>query len=139
MSFYLQKHLGLRFHVEYNLSWQRFHVWLQRALGDGSTPRLVKPFQLELVPEQPDGEATPPTLELTHPEVQALLDSLWDAGVRPTDWGKLPTDVAGVKDEVIRAMQAHINDLRVVGREHISDLRVIGLGRVEIDERPSEN
>jgi hypothetical protein len=111
MSFYLQKHPGLRFHAEYNLSWQRFHIWLMRALGDGSEPVHVTKVTLETKPHEP-GEPTEPAMNLSLAEAQALFDSLWQSGLRPKDWGQKPTDVAGVKDEVIAAQKEHINDLR---------------------------
>lgn len=114
MSFYLQKHPGLRFHAEYNLSWQQFHLWLADQHHDGPMRRCTN---LVMTSEEDDpGKPWEPTMKLSEAEVQALMDTLWAAGVRPSDQKHKHDDgpIAAIKDEVISAKDGHIEDLRRV-------------------------
>ena len=121
MTFWLQEHPGLQFHTEYSLSWQEIQVWVARSFPDG-TKNLVTDMTLTEKPStENSGERIDPALRLSVAEAQALFDSLWRAGLRPNDWGKQPTDVAGVKDEVIGAQKEHINDLREVVQDARTD------------------
>lgn len=116
MSFYLQKHPGIRFHAEYNLSWQEFHVWLAEQ-RDGPLRRCTNLVMTSI--EDDPGKPWEPTMRLSVAEVQALMDTLWAAGVRPSDQKHKHDDgpTVAAKDQVIAAKDEHINDLRRVAFE----------------------
>lgn len=114
MSFYLQKHPGLRFHAEYNISWGEFHVWMMHAVGDGN-PRFIKDVTLHTAEEDHDpGQPAHPAMKMSVAEAQALMDALWTTGLRPSDHKQKPDNgpVVAAKDEVIAAKDEHIGDLR---------------------------
>lgn len=54
-----------------------------------------------------------PAFQLDHPSAQALLDALWAGGLRPSGG-----DLAGATGmaAAMQAMQAHIDDLRVMAQ-----------------------
>ena len=51
-----------------------------------------------------DGDMCSPTFTLKHQEAQILMDSLWDAGLRPSEG----SGSAGA----LRATEKHLNDMR---------------------------
>ena len=109
MSMYLQKHHGLRFHAEYSIGWQKFQIWMRECIGDTTKGVRLERFSIDTSVKD---EA--PTMQLNPGEVQALMDSLWSAGVRPSDLRghKDLEPVICAKDEVITAKDEHIKDLR---------------------------
>jgi len=115
MSIFLQTHPGIRSHVEYNMAWNRFDVWLAETSRemDGATALLDVEFTRR--PSGNDGSPTPPTMGLSMAEAQALFDALWSSGIRPKDFGNHdPADALSIKDEVIASHKEHIADLRFV-------------------------
>jgi hypothetical protein len=54
-----------------------------------------------------------PTTPLTYDDAQELMDTMWRAGLRPSDLrGVENGQLAAIKDEVIKAKDGHIEDLR---------------------------
>jgi hypothetical protein len=108
---YLQKHQGLRFHAEYSVGWQKFQIWVRECTGD-----TEKAVRLETYPVPDACTISEPTMRMSMEEVQALMDSLWNAGVRPSDLRghKDLEPIIRAKDEVIAAKNGHIKDLRAI-------------------------
>lgn len=70
---------------------------------------IAAPCLMTMVP----GQMTPPAaLRLTRHSAQALMDAMWQAGVRPSN---ADTAAAGM-GAVIAAMKEHIADLRIVAQ-----------------------
>lgn len=92
-------------------SGKRFNL---KPLPDSS---LEDPGDL-LDPVESDFVARGPTLTLGTSEAQALLDSLYHAGLRPT-YGSDAAGVVAAKDE------------------HIQDLRRVAFGRDEVEHGPT--
>lgn len=53
-----------------------------------------------------------PAFKLDYPSAQAFFDAMWDFGLRPS--GASATTAAN--EALVKAMQAHIDDLRVVAQ-----------------------
>lgn len=70
-------------------------------IGDRDGRTIVK--EMVCVP-QDEGVAALPSLTLTHEMAQALMDDLWNCGLRPTEG----TGSAGA----MRATERHLEDLR---------------------------
>jgi hypothetical protein len=104
-----QNHNGLRFHTEYSIGWQKMHVWIRDCVGDNH-----QGVRLETYPLENDFTTEEPTMRLGMEEVQAFMDSLWAAGIRPSHLRghKDLEPIIRAKDEVIAAKEAHIIDLR---------------------------
>lgn len=102
----------LRFHCEYSLYADSFSL----HIGQGNPLNAVaKPVEFE--PHDPGTvRADHPALRLRHEEVQALIDTLWSAGLRPTQ---------GKQSEGVTAAQAR----------HLEDMRALVFAKLKV-ERP---
>lgn len=82
-----------------------FQVWIFERNNDGL--HVADPVTIRRVEQE--GVTFPPTLQLSSNAAQTLLDDLWVAGLRPTDYHDTRGEVT--------AMRAHIADLqRIVFR-----------------------
>ena len=96
------------FHVSHNSvfrAWQ-FHI-IQRnfGVGDGGQDievvKVAKPLEFY----QPNPNVMPePALEVSHEEIQTLMDTLWNQGVRPSGETQADND----------NLRAHLDDMRAI-------------------------
>lgn len=93
---------GLQIRAYFNPSWNA--VELYALSGDGKS--YATDIQFTLLPEP--GAMTEPMARITPETAQTLANSLWDAGFRPVG-------AAGSIGQAA-AMQAHIDDLRMVAK-----------------------
>jgi hypothetical protein len=111
----MQKPVGKQYlQVDKNLVTQTYNVYLVSYSPDGKTIGVVKNVEMEYMEDTKGLEINPhqaPILELRAKAAQELLDELWSTGLRPSHV-KAPNDQ-------IRAMQAHIDDLRWIIKAHI--------------------
>jgi hypothetical protein len=89
-----------RAHVEYRMPDDCYWFWLTHRRASGE---LSAAISVEFAPRQ-IGEYSAPVLTFQHGEMQELMDSLWRAGLRPTD--------ARAGDAQVAAMKAHLDDMR---------------------------
>jgi hypothetical protein len=91
----------LRFHCEYSLYADTFKLHI--AAG---SPVLAIAKPIEFEPHQ-EGTVAPdrPALSLRQGEAQTLIDSLWSAGLRPTQ-GKQSEGVTAAQDRHLQDMRA---------------------------------
>lgn len=96
----------VKFHAERVNFGRGVNVYVHQVLNDGSVMAgLAMAFQrLDFDAPQP-----PAALSLSMNEAQALMDSLWDAGLRPTEG----SGSAGA----LAATQEHLKDMRRIAFE----------------------
>ena len=75
--------------------------------GDG-VRYYGKPINMEMQKEEARGYVAEPTLALRPDEARSLLQALWDAGLRPANWGS--------PDGEINALRKHIDFAEHVAR-----------------------
>lgn len=106
---------GLRFHCEYSAYSDAFRLhivsmdWVDGALLRGS----AKPLEFEAM-RQGDHPPERPAIELVGSEAQALIDTLWSVGLRPTQ-GKQSEGVTAAQDR------------------HLQDMRAIAFAKLNVD------
>lgn len=74
---------------------------------------VAKPVQWTMEQHDQDSLVLDPTFRLTRDEARGLMDALWQAGVRPTEF-KNPSGE-------INRMEAHLADMRKLVFEHRKD------------------
>lgn len=98
--------------IERSVNMDCFDVHLLAA-RDSTATQVYHPIAHPVLHHVPNGDyyERKPAFNLDRPSAQALLDGLWEVGVRPSsgDQGNTIDSKA-----TISAMQAHINDLRMV-------------------------
>ena len=99
--------------------WGEIHAWVFARTGWLNEPNRLA--RLEWGEHNPhSAEQIAPTLRFGREAGQQLLNALWNMGLRPTEHGT---------PGQLQAMQAHIDDLRVIAR------RTLGIEPVEPPER----
>lgn len=81
---------------------------LQEVGVEGWRVAIAKPVTFEMV-KWGDQIVREPTFELSALTAQSLIDTLWDAGLRPTGWDKVEPS-----HPLLEAKDAHIADLRKI-------------------------
>lgn len=87
----------LRFHAEYSLSSDAYRLLIMRGRESVAAP-------IEFVPHE-RGTWAPEHLQLEQHEAQALIDTLWSAGLRPTQ-GRQSEGVTAAQDRHLQDMRA---------------------------------
>ncbi len=98
---------GLRFHCEYSLYLDSYslHIASLDWVAGEQTRAYAKPLEFEAA--QAAGLVAPfqPALTFRDGEAQALIDTLWSAGLRPTQ-GKQSEGVTAAQDRHLQDMRA---------------------------------
>jgi hypothetical protein len=67
--------------------------------GDGSLD-VAQPVNLMLSHQEPNTVIGEPTLTLAPDSARSLLQALWDAGIRPTDWSNPVGEINALRSHV---------------------------------------
>jgi hypothetical protein len=91
---------GFRFFAEYSITMQQTSLFMSQ--GD------YLPEPLKMVVRKPEdyGTTFEPLIRLDDTESQALMDTLWASGLRPS--------FRGSDSSIVEAKDAHLNDLRAI-------------------------
>ena len=90
--------------LAFNPAWRRFDFYLfGRPNKYMDVTHLAAPVVMEPIPEDDAAADIRPTFTLSEQAAQILMDELWSAGVRPSDYGA---------EGQIEAMKAHLEDMR---------------------------
>ena len=82
-----------------------FSVYIRRGSGlYGSTRSIAQPIQFRVLEPKDEGTVAEPTMLITQQEAQEFIDSLWNAGLRPTEGSGSAGSLA--------ATQRHLDDMR---------------------------
>ncbi len=84
------------------------YVGVKTFREGGVSISVPKPLEFEELPESMD---VAPLLQMSITDCQVLIDSLWDAGLRPSEG----TGSAGS----LAATQGHLNDMRKIVFKHL--------------------
>lgn len=100
--------------LERNLSTDSLDVYI-RVSKSREWVETMQPLQPMGVLREKIGECVErrPAFRLEHSSAEALMDAMWAVGIRPSSGDQ--GDTAN-RASTIAAMQAHINDLRVVAQ-----------------------
>lgn len=94
---------GWKFFVDYRVSADSFRLYLRRKNSHNLTFNCVSGFTFLEVEE---GHETPAVAECDHAFLQAIMDGIWDSGIRPTGY-------ADVR-ESLKHVNAHLQDMRAL-------------------------
>lgn len=91
---------GFRFFAEYSINMQRTSLFMSQG--------EYIPEPLKMVKRKPEdfGSTFEPLIRLNDTEAQALMDTLWVAGLRPS--------CRGSDSSIVEAKDANLRDLRAV-------------------------
>lgn len=84
---------------------------------DGSRISIAKPQDLVLEELDPDHHATQATLTLTQKHAQALMDNLWNCGLRPSEG----TGSAGS----LAATERHLKDMQQIAMKLLEEFTAV--------------
>lgn len=79
------------------------NIYMHGVMSSGQRFR-VEPLSVSSVEDVAVGAAFPPVVSLNYETAQKMMQSLWDAGIRPPD--------AAVQDKEVAALREHLTDLR---------------------------
>jgi hypothetical protein len=98
--------LNTRFYAQYDMAQQATCIYILTGKAD-CPEMIVTNVTLETKPrDECQGNYTPPAFVLDDQEAQVLMDTLWDAGVRPAE--------SRDHSDTVRAMKAHLEDMRTL-------------------------
>lgn len=81
----------------------RFSVYIRKRTAANELA-VMQPAQFRVVERKEEGLELPPAMQITKEEAQDFMDSLWTAGLRPTEGSGSAGSLA--------ATERHLSDMR---------------------------